>query len=241
MVMDNQWSWPIEWMNKFPILHNIRQPSLKINVKDKVLWVCNNMKKVQFSIKQTWEDLREDSPKVDWNHVVWYSQAIPKHSFILWLAIKGRLLTQDRILKWNPTGNYICDLCRCCLDSHEHLFFQCMYAKKVWGSMKVLLMLRSLNDNFGDIINMLKSSPYKRNIWSIIHRLVLGATVYYIWQERNCRIFKQSSRSDAELIDIIQLNVRLKLCELKVKNSRGVQVAARVWKLKWENGVLKLA
>ncbi|XP_071741014.1 uncharacterized protein [Rutidosis leptorrhynchoides] len=241
MVMDNQWSWPIEWMNKFPILHNIRQPSLEINVKDKVLWVCNNMKKVQFSIKQIWEDLREDSPKVDWNHVVWYSQAIPKHSFILWLAIKGRLLTQDRILKWNPTGNYICDLCRCCLDSHEHLFFQCMYAKKVWGSMKVLLMLRSLNDNFGDIINMLKSSPYKRNIWSIIHRLVLGAAVYYIWQERNCRIFKQSSRSDAELIDIIQLNVRLKLCELKVKNSRGVQVAARVWKLKWENGVLKLA
>nr|GEU89064.1 hypothetical protein [Tanacetum cinerariifolium] len=36
---------------------------------------------------------------VKWHKLVWFSQNIPKHSFILWMAIQNKLVTQDKIRK----------------------------------------------------------------------------------------------------------------------------------------------
>ncbi|GKD74120.1 RNA-directed DNA polymerase, eukaryota, reverse transcriptase zinc-binding domain protein [Tanacetum coccineum] len=65
----------------------------------------------------------------------WYreSQFQPRHTFILWLATKERLATQDRIAKWNGQISTECPLCKKEKDYHEHLFFKCDYAEKMFG------------------------------------------------------------------------------------------------------------
>ena len=44
-------------------------------------------------------------------------------------------MTQDRIMIWQQNVDLNCPLCKVREDSHEHLFFQCDYAAKIWVEM----------------------------------------------------------------------------------------------------------
>ncbi|GKD46818.1 hypothetical protein Tco_1271463, partial [Tanacetum coccineum] len=61
--------------------------------------------------------------------------------------------------------------------------------------------------------------PMNNNIWSIIRRLVCAAAVYFVWQERNKRMFGEEKRDSEELIKIVTESVTMKLMGLKVKDS----------------------
>ena len=61
--------------------------------------------------------------KVLWKDVVWFPQSIPRHSFVLWMAVQCRLMTQDRLAAWKPNEDMKCVFCKLTQDSHEHLFF----------------------------------------------------------------------------------------------------------------------
>ncbi|GJW10218.1 RNA-directed DNA polymerase, eukaryota, reverse transcriptase zinc-binding domain protein [Tanacetum coccineum] len=80
------------------VLEQIGVLSLPEGYGDKVKWKCTNGKIVNFSIKNVWEDWRPNKPQVCWKKVVWYSQDNPRYSYILWLAIKEKLMTQDRMM-----------------------------------------------------------------------------------------------------------------------------------------------
>ena len=67
---------------------------------------------------------------------MWFSQCTPKHGFILWLAIQGKLLTQDRMLAWYQGVDLKCSMCNSCMDSHLHLFFECEFSNKVWKEVQ---------------------------------------------------------------------------------------------------------
>ncbi|GKA98534.1 RNA-directed DNA polymerase, eukaryota, reverse transcriptase zinc-binding domain protein, partial [Tanacetum coccineum] len=68
-------------------------------------------------------------------------------------------------------------------------------------------------------------------LWSIIQRLVFGAAVYFIWQERNFRLFRSVERPADKVFDIIVDTVRLRLLGLKIKRSHEVDKAAAIWKI----------
>ncbi|PWA80363.1 Zinc knuckle CX2CX4HX4C [Artemisia annua] len=69
----------------------------------------------------------------------------------------------------------------------------------------------------------------KNSIWSVIQRLVWGASVYFIWQERNMRLFGTYSRTEDELFKIIVDSVRFRIMSLKVKVTADVLDAAECW------------
>nr|GEW34657.1 ribonuclease H-like domain-containing protein [Tanacetum cinerariifolium] len=80
--------------------------------------------------------------------------AIPRHAFILWFACKKRLLTQDRMDRWNDRGELNCAFCKNQKDSHSHLFFECDYLRKwLLGSMIICLCFKHLLGNFIDGLN----------------------------------------------------------------------------------------
>ncbi|GJV07038.1 reverse transcriptase zinc-binding domain-containing protein [Tanacetum coccineum] len=54
--------------------------------------------------------------------LLWFSQNIPSHAFVLWMAIQKRFMTQDRIYQWNKDNSMKCSLCSSCMDSHDHLY-----------------------------------------------------------------------------------------------------------------------
>ncbi|GJV47236.1 RNA-directed DNA polymerase, eukaryota, reverse transcriptase zinc-binding domain protein, partial [Tanacetum coccineum] len=91
---DSLW---VKWLNVYRIKDHDRD--------DMALWFDKQNVEVRFSVKEAWRVLRPDVPKVLSHKHVWFSQCIPKHAFILWMAIKGRLKTQDRISRWFSADN----------------------------------------------------------------------------------------------------------------------------------------
>ncbi|GKE64669.1 hypothetical protein Tco_1518830, partial [Tanacetum coccineum] len=59
----------------------------------------------------------------------------------------------------------------------------------------------------------------KKNIGSVVNKLILAVAVYFIWQERNFRMFKGESRSEDVMFNLIYDNVKSKLMTIRVKKS----------------------
>lgn len=98
-------------------------------------------------------------------------------------------MTKDRIQKWNPGFVTTCALCKTEAESKKHLFFQCEYAKKMWNAVKCLIQMDQCTKMWDDIENCNLQKNASGKIWSIFQRIAWAARVYYIWFERNFRIF----------------------------------------------------
>ncbi|GKD38338.1 hypothetical protein Tco_1258545, partial [Tanacetum coccineum] len=55
--------------------------------------------------------------------------------------------------------------------------------------------------------------------------------IYYIWQERNNRIFKQEKRDTETMANLIKETAMMKLIGLKVKDSATVNEVERRWQI----------
>ncbi|GJY38429.1 integrase, catalytic region, zinc finger, CCHC-type containing protein [Tanacetum coccineum] len=172
------------------------------------------------------ENLGNLQPKVD-------IECIPRHAFHLWLVIKRRLKMQDSLRAWHHVDNSLmtCPLCDLQPHSHEHLFFDCVFSKQVWYEMKGFAGLPNSSSSIDAILNDIYPFAMKKTSRSVIAKLVLAASTYIIWQERNNRIFKKTKRSLNQVIECIMNSVRLKLMSCRWKKTRDALEFIRLWKL----------
>nr|GEZ63584.1 hypothetical protein [Tanacetum cinerariifolium] len=200
-------------------------------MEDKVLWLKRYGNPVSYSTKAVWKDLRGFWPIVKWHHVIWFFQFNPKHAFMMWMAIQGRLMTQDRIKIWKKDDDLKCPLCKKVADSHKHLFYECEYSIKVWKEMRQFMKLDSDYESMVEVIELLEDKASKNKICRVLNRLMLAVVTYFIWQERNGRIFKPESRTKIELYCVIKENIKNKLMSLRIKRSSvlGSLVIELLW------------
>ncbi|GKA05183.1 RNA-directed DNA polymerase, eukaryota, reverse transcriptase zinc-binding domain protein [Tanacetum coccineum] len=175
--------------------------------KDTIVWLASNGQEQKFKISNVWKERVNNDSKVDW-----YSM--------------------DKLTVWRPNEDFKCVLCNKCSDSHNHLFFTCEFSKEVWNELLKKLNV-SLSRSWDQIIDEIKDLPANRNIWSIVRRLVCGAAVYYIWQERNNRLFRNEKRESKTVLNIAMEAVVMKLIGLKVKDSTVKEVEER-WNVKMQ-------
>ncbi|GFZ19928.1 laccase 12 [Actinidia rufa] len=98
----------------------------------------------KFSSKSAYEFFRPRKIKLTWPKLVWQTSITPKHSFILWLGLKGRLLTRDKLQGY--IEDQTCPLCREMEETIDHLFFQCRVGRQVWSQIKLWLGIsRAMN------------------------------------------------------------------------------------------------
>ncbi|GJT14854.1 RNA-directed DNA polymerase, eukaryota, reverse transcriptase zinc-binding domain protein [Tanacetum coccineum] len=189
----NRWKWSAEWFENHSFLKDVPVPTLTDEL-DCLIWVTNQGKMVNFKTSQVWKDVKRMGVKVYWEKLVWFSQCISRHAFILWLAIKEKLITQDKLIKWYPQKTVSCQLCKKEPYSHGHLFFQCHYAADIWMRVKNRARIRSNASNWKEIIKDMNDYKNHNHIWNILGKLCLAATVYFVWQEKNCRLFNNEIR-----------------------------------------------
>ncbi|GKC31525.1 reverse transcriptase zinc-binding domain-containing protein, partial [Tanacetum coccineum] len=103
--------WPKEWTTLFPMVTQLPNIKLSPEKYDVLMWKRNDGILEKFTIRNAYQDLQSRQKNVRWKDLVWFSQNIPKHAFILWLAIKGSLTTQDKIRKWGSYDMMACPLC----------------------------------------------------------------------------------------------------------------------------------
>ncbi|PWA51294.1 Phytosulfokine [Artemisia annua] len=92
-----------------------------------------------------------------------------------------------------------------------------------------MAQLDYVSNTWAQIISSITNIPAKNTIWSVIQRLVLGASVYFLWQERNVRLFSNYGRSENELFKIIVESVRSRIMGLKLQVTTDVIKAVKIW------------
>ncbi|GKD62093.1 reverse transcriptase zinc-binding domain-containing protein [Tanacetum coccineum] len=150
--------------------------------------------------------------------------------------MRRSLKTQDRVRQWDVGPNVDLNTLRCKLcdaqpDSHEHLFFECSYSARIWILIRTLGGMELVWPRLHDIISYLQLTAHRRNVRSVIGRILVAAAVYFIWVERNNRVLKNSRRSPEELCDAIIVTVRLKLLSFRFKNTAAFQDILARWKM----------
>ncbi|GJX63483.1 sucrose synthase [Tanacetum coccineum] len=199
VIKNGMWDSPADLVCKFDALSVITPPCLIEGKADKVVWRNNMGRHKEFSAFAVWNDIRSDSKLM-----------------IQWGIRRERI---------------ICSVCSAkkCLTAISIFSFECDFPKEVWSRLKGMVRLDHAPNSWYDILDYLMKRPINKSIWSILQRLVLGASVYIMWQERNLRTFQSRRRSFEEVCNLIKDAVRLRVMSLSLIPSAQVFDAAKIW------------
>ncbi|XP_022003085.1 uncharacterized protein LOC110900505 [Helianthus annuus] len=218
---NGDWRWPQAWLDLFPVLINVARPVIAQDMEDRFGWKSFDGKIGHFTSWDAWNNLRVRENKVAWVNMVWYGQCIPRHSFHLWLVIINKLKTQDRLAVWEAGSetNLIlmcCPLCKYGRDSRDHLFFQCSFSAKVWSIVIKKVDMGNVDGSWRSIMSWIDQHASSKRLEHIICKLVVAASSYFIWQERNNRLFSHLQRKEETVAQLILDMVRLRIMSFKV-------------------------
>nr|XP_016489760.1 PREDICTED: uncharacterized protein LOC107809615 [Nicotiana tabacum] len=125
---------------------------------------------------------------------------IPRHNFILWLALHHRLVTVDRLTAWGIQVDMGCVLCSSGkAETMTHLFFECQYSRNMWSTLLNWMGERHQIGAWEDeVLWLIKRTKNGRPHNSIL-AFLFAAVIYHTWIERNMRRF-QGKQTDTKKI-----------------------------------------
>ncbi|XP_074364603.1 uncharacterized protein LOC141705609 [Apium graveolens] len=224
---EGQVEWPEALLLKIPSLQGL---CIRLTgISDKVGWLSKTRKIRNFSVSQVWNDLRLSRDKVLWWSLIWFPKSIPKHSFMLWLAIRKRLLTQDRLQSWQIQNRAVCSFCERMPDSVDHLFFECVFCKIILEDFQSRGYLLEYQGDWNNFIQMASAQWVGKSIHVLINKLTLAALIFHIWLERNRRLFQSKKKQRGQIISDVEDEIRKKLQGIVVVNSLRVREELLRW------------
>nr|GEX76525.1 hypothetical protein [Tanacetum cinerariifolium] len=136
----------------------------------------------------------------------------------VWDSIRPR---DNLVSCWevNSDLTVICPLCETQPDSHEHLFFDCPFSQQVWSCVQQIAGLTGAGPSLASIITHLLPISKRKSSNSCIGKLVVAAVAYFIWHERNSRMFNKDALSRKERLKprrVRAMSITIH-CELKTK------------------------
>ncbi|XP_065857483.1 uncharacterized protein [Euphorbia lathyris] len=190
--------------------HVVKQIQIYPNERDRIVWKGNN--KGQFTVATAYKALMPTQVIVGWWKVVWGHQFIPRHSFILWIALKNRLNVKTRIAVWANLINQLCCLCGQEEETVPHLFFYCSVSGSVWMEISGKCDVPN-NLPWRKLISWLSRNAAGKSLKSSIRRVAFAATVYWVWLTRNRIAFDNGLFCKDQIVRQVSLNVKMRLCK----------------------------
>lgn len=121
---------------------------------------------------------------MNWHGLVWFAQAIPCQSFILWLAMKDSLSIGSRMKQWGIEQG--CVLCCERDETREHLFFACPNMFTVWSNITGRLLGHSMSPDWDHIlVSVFATGQCKMD--KVLIRMCFQTAITTLWKERNSR------------------------------------------------------
>jgi hypothetical protein len=137
---------------------------------------------------------------------LWTAGAPLKHKIHMWLALKDRLWTADRLARRGLQHPPLCTLCCQEEETVEHLTLQCSFSREVW--YHVLLPLRMHRHTPAADDRLSTWWPALSNATPKKHRKEMNSLVILVarelWLERNSRVFDKAAVLPAELVRTIK-------------------------------------
>ena len=197
------------------------------NVDDGVKWKRGDVEYgSEFSAYSTWDMVRTQNAKVPWAKLIWFKQGVPRYAFITWLAVKDRLSTGSRMRTWGVIQG--CTFCGEPEESRDHLFFACPYTYGLWLQIIGSLLRPAPSPDWNEILARILHSAHDRLV-SILLRLALQVTIYYIWRERNERRHTQRSRPANQFAKVIEKTIKQRIMSTRYYEKRGLTRLMQRW------------
>lgn len=217
-TVNGEWSLPAARSDVAETLQTVLStmtPPILERGSDKYLWRNGEGHFVpKFSTKATWHSIREIAPTVQWYSMVWFKEEIPRCSFITWMAMLSRLPTRDRLASWGLAVPLQCVLCSTEFESHPHLFFGCPYVGAVWSRFcGHVIASPPLSFQEAAVILSNHQVVSSASLPAVI-KLLLQCIIYCVWRERNSRIFRRESSSEAAVAARVDRLVRDRLISI---------------------------
>jgi len=144
--------------------------------------------------------------------LLWSSIMQPRQRFILWLAYQGRLLTKDRLQNMHiQVENAACGLCEQeSAETHQHLFTECHWGNTMRKDLANWMGVILLRGTIQQILAWIKRRRWKQLKKEAVAAMY-GATIYYTWQARNWRQFRQKHVNTNFIIAQIKKELQVRL------------------------------
>lgn len=152
-----------------------------------------------------YEYFRVSAQKVTWVKTVWTSFIPPKYSFTLWLAMRGKLLTRDKLEYLHIDQG--CGLCGGKEETIRHLYFECPFSRALWTELRRWCGLRREMTTLAASAKWIKKESRGTTWISRRRRLVFVCTVYYIWITRNRLYFEGLAPHMDDIVATIKTHV----------------------------------
>ena len=200
---------------------------LQANQEDYYEWEVNGKTYTKFQTGIIYDYLVEQRPNVSWYTSVWFSRAIPRHSFHIWLVIQNRLPTRDRLINWGLQVHPNCLLCNRNQETRNHLFFSCDFSYDLWVIVARRLDLLP-NRDWEVTLDQMNSLPQPLT-QRLLSLLAWHSTVYWLWNERNARLHNNSFRSVDQIFRQIDRQLRNKLQSFRESNPNRSSLMLQSW------------
>lgn len=76
-------------------------------------------------------------------------------------------------------------------------------------------VLYAKSQSWEDLVDKASNLCRGKSILSIVNKLFIGVVVYFIWQERNGRLFQNLRRSPRQVKGVIEESIRLKMMGMR--------------------------
>ncbi|KAK4357581.1 hypothetical protein RND71_023191 [Anisodus tanguticus] len=135
--------------------------------------------------------------EVPWHRDVWNACIIPKQAFILWLGIKKKLRTKDKVPHVDIDRTYA--LCHQTDESVSHLFFSCSHSSYICTGIRKWIGITRTMSTVDNALKYIRKEGRGTGWQAKAKRPALDNTIYTIWNERNKTIF-EGTRFDKDAI-----------------------------------------
>ena len=220
--------------HRFPIFNRVEEEieRFKTSVteeEDVSLWRnSKGVYKKSFLSKETWQVIREKHLSCFWSRMVWFKHATPKFSFILWMAMKERLTTGERMSRWGGNVDTACVFCQDPFETLAHLFFECPYSSQIWEVLMKGVMGIRYTSNWRSITRAALDNTQGK-IKLFVVRYVLQAAVHTVWRERNMRRHGESPSPGSLLVKLIDKIMRNKLSIIRKRGDKEYEGGMVYW------------
>ncbi|KAL2246258.1 UNVERIFIED_CONTAM: hypothetical protein Sindi_2894000 [Sesamum indicum] len=167
---------------------------------------CEKLKITKgLQMSKAYEYFRSKLARQPWKAAIWKAYIPPKYSFILWLGLRGRLATRDRLGFLQEED--LCSLCINTKESAKHLFFECPFSNFVWSRIRHWLGINRTMSTLQSAVKWLKKEKIGSSVQNKARHLALACTVYTLWRHRNEVIFEDSTPCPERLIILVNVTL----------------------------------
>ncbi|VFQ79135.1 unnamed protein product [Cuscuta campestris] len=145
-------------------------------------WFEDMPRDKNYTVEDGYNWLIGERQKPEWIKLVWNRYILPKHQYIMWLIVKGRIQTKERLSKFFPVDT-TCLLCKAAVEDINHLFCTCDFTKLVRAEIIKRFGVCYWGETVGDTGRNILQTPNgkKRNTQAAL----FAAVSYNIWRTRN--------------------------------------------------------